>query len=153
MPLIIPEQDGGYTARSIARGRLQSFIVILPGVISRITTKPTKWIMRPAKTQLSLGNRPVWSEPSLSAWWKLGPLTTHWAHSEDSDQTGRMPRLMWVFAGRTGHLVGFVTSRLICSLFSLKFGSQIWITTDFKHATINMIQTQCKDQNGSIKAC
>ena len=45
--------------------------------------------------------RPVWSEPSLSAWRKLGSLATNWAHSEDSDQTGRMPRLIWVFAGRT----------------------------------------------------
>ena len=32
---------------------------------------------------------------------KLEPLATHWAHSEDSDQTGRMPRLIWVFAGLT----------------------------------------------------
>ena len=45
--------------------------------------------------------RPVWSESSLSAWRNLWSLATHWAHSEDSDQTGRMPRLIWVFAGRT----------------------------------------------------
>ena len=50
--------------------------------------------VRTAKTQI----RPVWSESSLSAWRNLGPLTTHWAHSEDSDQTGLMPRLIWVFA-------------------------------------------------------
>ena len=50
---------------------------------------------------LSSGIRPVWSESSLSAWRKLGSLATHWAPSEDSDQTGRMPRLSWVFAGRT----------------------------------------------------
>ena len=31
----------------------------------------------------------------------LGPLTTNWAHSEDSDQTERMPRLILVSAGRT----------------------------------------------------
>ena len=62
-------------------------------------TKPTKSV-RPAKTQISLGIRPVWSESSLSAWRKLGYLATHWAHSEDSDQTGRIPRLIWVFAGR-----------------------------------------------------
>ena len=30
------------------------------------------------------------------------------AESEDSDQTGWMPRLILVFAGRTGHFVGFV---------------------------------------------
>ena len=64
-------------------------------------TKPTKWHVRPAKTQISLGIHPVWSESSLSAWRKLGSLATHWAHSEDSDQTGWMPRLIWVFAGCT----------------------------------------------------
>ena len=63
--------------------------------------KTNKVNVCPAKTQISLGIRPVWSESSLSAWAKLGPLATHWAHSEDSDQTGRMPRLIWVFAGRT----------------------------------------------------
>ena len=68
-------------------------------------TKPTKWHMRPAMTQISLGIRPVWSESSLSAWRKLGSLATHWAHSEDSDQTGRMPRLIWVFVGRTATLL------------------------------------------------
>ena len=53
--------------------------------------------------------RPVWSESLLSAWRKLGSLATHWARSEDSDQTGRMPRLIWVFAGRT--LILLVLSR------------------------------------------
>ena len=62
--------------------------------MSRLMTKPTKWHVRPAETHISLGIRPVWSEFLLS-------LATHWAHSEDSDQTGRMPRLIWVFAGRT----------------------------------------------------
>ena len=51
--------------------------------------------------QISLGICPVWSESSLSTWRKLRSLATHWAHSEDSDQTGRMPRLIWVFAGHT----------------------------------------------------
>ena len=58
------------------------------------------WHVCPAKTQISLGIRPVWPESSLFAWRKLGSLATHWAHSEDSDQTGQMPRLIWVFAGR-----------------------------------------------------
>ena len=40
---------------------------------------------RPAKIQINLGIRPVWSESSLSAWRKLGSLASHWAHSEDSD--------------------------------------------------------------------
>ena len=68
--------------------------------------KTNKMSVRPAKTQISLGIRPVWSESSLSAWRNLGSLASHWAHSEDSDQTGRMPRLIWVFAGRTHILLG-----------------------------------------------
>ena len=45
--------------------------------MSLILTKPTKWHVRSAKTQISLGIRPVWSESSLSAWRNLGPLATH----------------------------------------------------------------------------
>ena len=55
--------------------------------------------LRPAKTQISLCIRLVWSESSLSAWTNIWSSATHWAHYEDSDQTGRMPRLIWVFAG------------------------------------------------------
>ena len=69
--------------------------------MSCLMTKQTMWHVRPAKTQISLGIRPVWSESSLSAWRKLRSLATHWALSEDSDQTGRMPRLIWVFARHT----------------------------------------------------
>ena len=69
--------------------------------LSRLVRKPTNWHERQAKTQISLGICPVWSESLLSAWRKLMSLATHWAYSEDSDQTGRMPRLIWDFAGRT----------------------------------------------------
>ena len=62
--------------------------------------KTNKISVHPAKTQISLNIRPVWSEYWLFAWRKLGSLAAHWAHSEDSGQTG-MPRLIWVFAGRT----------------------------------------------------
>ena len=59
----------------------------------------------PAKTQISLGIRPVWSESSLCAQWVAkDPRLLH-ADSEDSDQTGRMPRLIWVFAGCTTTLL------------------------------------------------
>ena len=77
--------------------------------------KTNKMSVRPAKTQISLGIRPVWSESSLSAWRNLVSLATHWAHSEDSGP----PSLIWVFAGRTLALLVFVVSRLIC--LTLKF--------------------------------
>ena len=75
----------------------------------------------PAKTQISLGIRPVWSESSLCAQWVVKDPSFLHAGSEDSFQTGRMPRLIWVFAGRTCHFVGFVVMRLnFCSVFCLQ---------------------------------
>ena len=57
-------------------------------------------IVHPALIQISLGIRPVWSESSLCAQWVADQSFLH-ADSEDSDQIGRMPRLVWVLAGRT----------------------------------------------------
>ena len=69
--------------------------------MSRDMTKPTKWLC----TQPRL--RSAWassqSDQSLrccALWVAKDPRFLH-ADSEDSDQTGRMPRLIWVFAGRT----------------------------------------------------
>ena len=53
-----------------------------------------------------------------SQWVAEDPMFLH-ADSEDSDQTGRMSRLIWVpslirvFAGRRGHFVGLVVRRFI----------------------------------------
>ena len=70
---------------------------------------------------------PAADQSSLSAWRKLWSLATHWAHCEDSDQTGRMPRLIWVFAGRTlimlvlscrgSHIAGFYTDNFFSTRY------------------------------------
>ena len=49
-------------------------------------TKPTKWCVRPARTQISLGIHPVWSESSLWAQWVAEDPRFLRADSEDSDQ-------------------------------------------------------------------
>ena len=85
--------------------------------------KTNKVTVRPAKTRISLGICPVWSESLLSAWRKLWSLATHWVHSEDSDQTGRMPRLIWVFAG-CSHFVSFVMSWL--TMLSVWLYRKVW---------------------------
>ena len=93
--------------------------------MSCLMTKPTKWHVRPGKIQISLGILSFWSESSLSAWRKLRSLATHWAHSEDSDRTGHIPRLIWVFAGRTVILLVLSwgrSNRYYLSLFSLTHG-------------------------------
>ena len=67
--------------------------------------KTTKMTVRPAKTQISLCICPFWSASSLSAWRNLRSLATNWVHREDSDQTGWMTRLIWVFSWRTATLL------------------------------------------------
>ena len=62
--------------------------------MSCLATKPTKWHVRPAKTQINLGIHPVWSESSLCTQWVAKDPSLLHADSEDSDQTGRMPRLI-----------------------------------------------------------
>ena len=63
--------------------------------------KIIKVTVRPAKPHISLGIHPVWSESSPCAQWVAkDPRFLH-ADSGDSDQTGRMSRLIGVFAGRT----------------------------------------------------
>ena len=66
-------------------------------------TKPTKWPLCIAKTS------------QCEQWVAEDPMFLH-ADSEDSDQTGRMHRLICVFAGCNGHFVGFVMRRLMYTL-------------------------------------
>ena len=75
--------------------------------------KTNKMTVRPAQTRISLGTHPVWSESLLCAQWVAKDPSFLQADSEDSYQTGQMPRLIWVFAERS-HFVGFVTRWLKC---------------------------------------
>ena len=108
---------------------VQNRSVLLPTSLSRIWVNSqnvnsdmsnlmTKWSVRPAKTQISQGISPVWSESSLwTQWVAKDPSFLH------------ADRLIQVFAGRTDHFVGFVMWRLIlCKpLFSCPFLSKSWI--------------------------
>ena len=89
--------------------------------------KTSKMSVRPAKTQINLDIRPVWSESSLCAPWVAKDPSFLHADSEASDQTGRMPRLIWVFAGRTATLLVLSCRVLVLScrdsFFSLICGS------------------------------
>ena len=71
--------------------------------MSRLLTKPTQWLC---------AQRRLRSESSLCDQWVAKDQRFLQADSEDSDQTGRMPRLIWVLAGHTCHFVGFLMRRL-----------------------------------------
>ena len=73
--------------------------------------------LRSAWASAQSGIRPVWSESSLCAQWVAKDPSFLQADSKDSDQTGRMPRLIRVFAGPTCQFVGFVMRWLKSTLF------------------------------------
>ena len=83
--------------------------------------KPTKWHVRPTKTQISLGIRQIWSVSFLSTWRERGSLATHWAQANAPIRLGGCPGSDWVDAQTDlslrwahSHFVGFVMSRLKC---------------------------------------
>ena len=110
-------------------------------LVSRRNTKPTKWPIRPAKTQISLGICTVWSDSSLFAWKNLMSSATPWAHS--NDLTGRTPRLIRAFAGHTCHFVGFVVRRISYCLTRCKMlrTFQSSLQPDFTLAVCAMVDT------------
>ena len=80
--------------------------------------KTNKMNLRPAKTQ-------IWtsapSDQSLRCPHEesLGSLATNWTHSKDPDQTGRMPKLIRVFGGRTCHFADFVMRGLKSNIIKI----------------------------------
>ena len=64
---------------------------------------------------------------------KLRFLATHWARGEVSDQTEWIPRLIWVFAGRT-----------VMLLFLSWGGSFVLIKAPLNHKLNFPSQTKCK---------
>ena len=76
--------------------------------MSRLMTKPAKWLS-PSENS----DRPDWSESSLCTKWVAEDSSFLHANSKDSDQTGQMPRMIWVFALHTCHFVGFVMRQLL----------------------------------------
>ena len=99
--------------------------------------------VRPAETQISLGIRPFWSESSLCAHWVDKDTRFLHADSEDSDQTGRMPRLIWVFAGHT--LILLVLSCRGSCYFRIPRSSLLIFIRVFVYTFYAMINQQDKE--------
>ena len=88
-------QNCGLFLRPLAKMRMHFLNV------SHLMTNPTKCPLRPAKTQISLGIRPVW-----------------------------MPRLICVFTDRNGQFVGFVMRPLMHTLQLSRLASRASLTAD-----------------------
>ena len=86
-------------------GRISFQIILwkwsLTRKMSRLMTKTNKIARAPSEDPDQPGHPPSLIRDLLSAWRSVRSLATYWVHSEDSDQTGRMPRLISAFAWRT----------------------------------------------------
>ena len=121
-------------------------------------TKPTQWYVRPAKTQISLGLCPVWSESSLCTQWVAKDPRCHHG-TVKTDQIGRMPWLIWVFPGRTDHLIGFVMLWLkcayaatqICGSLSEASSNSLYCVSEQQRVSIDYVNAQaCLRLAGSL---
>ena len=70
---------------------------IIKANMSRDMRFPSMWYVRPAKPQISLRIRAVWSEPLLVAWIFWACLATDWTSFGVSKLKGRLHRLAWVY--------------------------------------------------------
>ena len=66
--------------------------------MSHDMTKPTKWVCTQQRLRSASASAQS-DQSSLCAQWVAKDSRFLHADSEDSDQTGQMPRLIWVFAG------------------------------------------------------
>ena len=89
-------------------------IIIIIIIINHNVRKCNFKHVRPAKNQIRLRIRAVWSESSLGAFCIAKDATVLEADNEDSDQTALIRRLICVFDGRTYKKVRFLKLRLVC---------------------------------------
>ena len=97
---------GAYVRRYLF-ARSGIYVMVRYTSVSRRTIKSTIRLVRPAKTQIRLRIRAVWSESSMIAS-LLQPLGNPTRDKRELCHTRWMYRLIWVFVGHTGLIVGFV---------------------------------------------
>ena len=97
--------------------------------LSRLMTKPTKWVCTQQRLRSAWASAQSDQSSPCTQWVARDPSFLH-ADSEDADQTGRTPRLIWVFAGHTCHFVGFVMRQLILRFlgFRIKKKGYKWLS-------------------------
>ena len=104
MPL--SKETTNFPENSFSNVKIKTLILKPP--MSHLMTKPTKWLC--AQRRLGCSG---WSESSLCTQWVAKDPGFLHVDSEDSDQTGRMPRLIRVFAGRIATLLFFFAAQIL----------------------------------------
>ena len=100
---------------------LSQYLGLLQEIKSCYANKTSKMTCVPSEDSDQPGH-----QSSLSAWNSFGSLATHKVPSKDCAQTAWMPRLIWVFVGRTGNFVGFVLLWLQCIFQVICDLTRVW---------------------------
>ena len=79
---------------------LYGLTTLLLETLSRLMTKPTMWMCAQRRLRSAWASAKSDQSSLCAQWVAKDPSFLH-ADSKDSDQTGWMSRLIWVFAGRT----------------------------------------------------
>ena len=108
-----PGDFGDFFKRFLPYMGMVATLIIWPGSFEQTFIPPFHWWSTWNLAMIG----PAVPEEKMSAWRKLGPLATHWVHSKDSDQAGRMPRLIWSLRWAHGQFVGFVMRQLKCACY------------------------------------
>ena len=107
--------------------------------MSCLMTKPTKWLHARRRLRSAWASAQSDQSSLCNQWVAKDPSFLH-ADREDSHQTGRIPRLKWVFAGRTYHSICLVMRQLnsditsgaststLCGVTRNPIASGIWLT-------------------------
>ena len=95
------------------------------------------------RTQISLCGRAVWSESLLSILKKLSIFGYPKCAQGCTDQTARMHRPTWIFAGRTCPKVQFLTLRPICIINpSLAEHDMPWFSKQCRSRSVGFWRSQ-----------
>ena len=107
--------------------------------MSHDMTKPTKWVCAQPRLRSAWASAQSDQSSLCAQWVPKDPSFLH-ADSEDSDQNGRTPRLIWVFAGRT-----LILSVLSCRGSNNCFSSNHTIVNTERRQSLKSLSTASRE--------
>ena len=147
---VISVTSVNYRSETVSSGRFWGYVALTQSDLRIPSQGPLT-----LKSERNVRKRTFWRAPNeesnnpahpriLITWRIFASLAIQNAPSEDSDQTARMRRLIWIFAGRTWPKVFFWCSssrfmlllfwlRVLPNLISVSRGSNMWFYATRRH--------------------
>ena len=124
------------------------FVIIMQWHMSRDMIFPSMWYVRPAKPQISLRIRAVWSEPLLVAWIFYDSYATDWTALGVSKLNRRLQRLVRVYTCQNATLL-IITCRGSYIYIPMK-GFCNWSISDIQFSRVKFSKIQTMSNKAAI---